>query len=148
MSPPSSGIEHDEIIDDLDHSLGLIVYVNNFLRLGGSSRWRDGGEGFIGTRCQVGEDMVTLNEIGTDRPVKDELELGDCEPKKMQLPGDGTTDEEVELPGTFRPRRGAGWVGRGLPLPTHRNGTRKDLVDGAGLCSPWSMASGWSGASE
>ena len=36
---------------------------------------------------QLAEEMITLNEIGTGRPVKDEL-VGDFKPKKADLPGD------------------------------------------------------------
>ena len=88
-----------------------------------------------------------MNEIGTGRPVKDELKLGDFEPKKIDLPEDVTTDEEVAPSGIWRLRRGAWWVGRRIPLPTHRKGTRKDFVDG-GFVVPWSTARGESEATE
>ena len=83
-----------------------------------------------------------LNVIGTSRPVKDELELGAFKPMDMDVRGGVTTDEETELPGVMRSRKGDGWIGRGLPLATHRKGLRRDFVDGAGLCSPgrWRVA--------
>ena len=47
-----------------------------------------------------------------------------------------TSDEERELPGQTRPKRGAGWWGSGRPMRTHRKGLAGDLVDGSGLPSP------------
>ena len=53
---------------------------------------------------------------------------------------DETSDEEAELPGTTRPKRGAGWWGRGPTLRPHRKGIAKTFIDGAGFPSPgrWS----------
>ena len=77
-----------------------------------------------------------LEEIGTGRPIKDELEIGAFAPEEFPVPGDLTTDEETELPGTVRPPKRSGWWGRGPPLRPHRKGVPRDFVDGAGLCSP------------
>ena len=50
-----------------------------------------------------------LEDIGIHRPLKDELELKDYMPQDKELPGDPTSEEESELPGTKRPTRGSGW---------------------------------------
>ena len=78
----------------------------------------------------------------TDKPIKDELELGPLNPPSFDLAGGVTTDEESELPGTKRPRKGAGWWGQGQPIRTWRKSVQRDFADGAGLCSPgrWPVA--------
>ena len=47
-----------------------------------------------------------------------------------------TSDEERELGGRPRPRRGAGWWGTGPPVATSRKGLNRPFVDGGGICSP------------
>ena len=73
---------------------------------------------------------------GTFKPIKDELELGPMKPEKFDKAGDVTTDEETELPGTRRPRKGEGWWGYGHPIRAWKKSVQRDFVDGAGLCSP------------
>ena len=46
-----------------------------------------------------------------------------------------TSDEERELGGRPRPRRGAGWWGIGPPVATSRKGLNRPFVDGGGICS-------------
>ena len=45
-------------------------------------------------------------------------------------------EDETELPGTRRPRKGEGWCGVGPTLMPLRKGVPKPFVDGAGHCSP------------
>ena len=88
-----------------------------------------------------------LDEKGIDRPLREGLD--DSMPKSSAEdsedesddatdldPLDDTTDEETELPGTTRPKRGAGWWGRGPTLGLHRKGIVTTFYDGAGLPSP------------
>ena len=82
------------------------------------------------------EATLKLDRIGALAPIMDELKLGDAEPLERPIETDLTSDEESELPGTARPRKGAGWWGRGPPLRPMRKGIPRDFVDGAGLCSP------------
>ena len=63
--------------------------------------------------------------------------MEDSDEAKPDLEGDEeTSEEERELPGRRRPRRGEGWWGIGRPLQPHRKGLNKEFVDGAGLPSP------------
>ena len=52
---------------------------------------------------------MEMDSIGIHAPIKDELELGPYSPPSHELEGEITTDEETELPGTRRPRKGEGW---------------------------------------
>ena len=52
----------------------------------------------------------------THKPIKDELELGPLRPESFDVKSELTSDEESELPGTKRPRKGAGWWGQGHPI--------------------------------
>ena len=54
-----------------------------------------------------------MNAIGTGCPVEDELELGPYEPKGIDVLTEVTTEDETELPGVKRSRKGDGWRGRG-----------------------------------
>ena len=74
--------------------------------------------------------------IGIDRPIKDELELEEFMPKDQEVEQDVTSDEESELGGMTRPKRGRGWLGVGPTLLPLRKGTPQPFTDGAGLCSP------------
>ena len=89
-----------------------------------------------------------IDEVGAYGPIKDGLthianELlssdDDGDQKTTQAKDVAevpTSDEERELPGQTRPKRGAGWWGSGRPMRTHRKGLAGDLVDGSGLPSP------------
>ena len=79
---------------------------------------------------------MEMDSIGVHAPIKDELGLGPYEPPTQELEGEITTDEETELPGTRRPRKGEGWWGRGPPVRPIRKGIPRESVDGGGLCSP------------
>ena len=60
-----------------------------------------------------------LDEIGIDRPIKDELEFDEFMPKDQDVEQDVTSEEESELGGLARPKWGRGWLGVGpilLPL--------------------------------
>ena len=93
------------------------------------------------------------NEMGVHRPIKDGLEndgsvtLSDDEdsgpPNLVGDSEDDTSEEERELPGTRRPRRGEGWWGIGKPLQPQRKGLNKDFTDGAGLPSPGRWTGGF-----
>ena len=87
------------------------------------------------------------DKAGAELPIKDGLdqdvrewlsedELNDETTKSKEPVDDPTTDEERELPGVKRPKRGAGWWGRGRALRTTRKGIGREFVDGAGLPSP------------
>ena len=73
--------------------------------------------------CSVGKPVLmptlqrtveteALDAIGTGCPVKDELELGLYEPKDVDVLTEVTTEDELELPGIKRSRKGDGWRGR------------------------------------
>ena len=96
-----------------------------------------------------------MDDKGVNRPLREGIDIDpemprlcdeeseDEDPKataKQVEAGDITSDDEVELPGIQRPKRGAGWWGRGPTLRPHRKGIVKTFVDGAGLPSPgrWS----------
>ena len=106
---------------------------------------------------QIGPALVSQEEIdratrlmdskGVDRPIREGLDktvVPDLsEDEHAQGPsatsantGDSTSEEERELPGTVRPKKGAGWWGRGPPLRPQRKGLEKVFVDGAGFPSP------------
>ena len=87
------------------------------------------------SEARLAEEIVLLDDIGIGTPIKDELELGRLTPEKFEQPGEVTFDEAPELSGTERPRKGAGWYGRGPTLKPHQKGVARDFVDGAGLCS-------------
>ena len=102
--------------------------------------------------CQTTEQEIEnisnrLDEKGVHLPIKDGLEYdgednlsddGDIAngPLKTIDENAETTDEERELPGVKRPKRGEGWWGIGKPLQPQRKGLYKEFVDGAGLPSP------------
>ena len=91
-----------------------------------------------------------LDEKGAFGPIKDGLThltketLSDEEDQQEEAAGPPTTEdlvvdtseEERELPGTRRPKRGEGWWGRGRPMLTQRKGLSRAFVDGAGHASP------------
>ena len=87
-------------------------------------------------------ESARLEEIGIGRPLKDELEIKEFEPKAKEVEGDITTEDETELDHVKRPKKGAGWVGVGPTLHPLRKGIPKPFVDGAGHCSPgrWPVA--------
>ena len=87
------------------------------------------------TRGEVLQATVEAERLGIDCPIEDELELGPYKPEEKELPGEVTSDEEFELPGTRRPQKGEGWWGFGPPFKPLRKGIPRDFVDGAGLCS-------------
>ena len=99
-------------------------------------RWQASGGNTLMSAESIQTQTLALEEIGTGRPIKDELELGAYAPVSHPIAGDVTTDEETELPGTARPPKRSGWWGRGPPLRPHRKGVPRDFVDGGGLCSP------------
>ena len=67
----------------------------------------------------------------------DLTEVEDAEAEKPRnTEEDDTSEEERELPGQRRPKRGEGWWGIGRPIQPHRKGLNKEFVDGAGLPSP------------
>jgi hypothetical protein len=105
-------------------------------------------------RVEVPQDEVDkaseeADRKGVGRPIREGIE-GDVQEALSEdethdpterLPKDAediasTSEEERELPGTRRPKRGEGWWGRGEALRPYRKGTARDFVDGAGLPSP------------
>ena len=90
----------------------------------------------IVTEDDIRKESDRLDGLGVDRPIKDPLELDQYLPKTRIDKGTETTDEETELPGTKRPKKGEGWWGVGPTLLPLRKGAPKPFVDGAGLCSP------------
>ena len=84
----------------------------------------------------VKEASKAAEDKATWKHIKDELLLGELKPPEIVLAGGDTTDEEVELPGVKRPKRGAAWWGRGPPIRAWRKSVERDFADGAGLCSP------------
>ena len=97
------------------------------------------------SREEIGVCLEELDERGAHRPIKDGLEDDGVEHVTTAEDKDGkthpddegdTSEEEREMPGTRRPRRGSGWWGIGRPLQPHCKGINKDFVDGAGILSP------------
>jgi len=99
------------------------------------------------SREEVDQSTAKVERAGAELPIKDGLdqdvrewlsedELNDDTTKPRVPADDVTTDEERELPGVKRPKRGAGWWGRGRALRTTRKGIGREFVDGAGLPSP------------
>jgi hypothetical protein len=68
-----------------------------------------------------GADLINDDDVGIEKITEKDAE---------------TSEEERELPGQKRPRKGAGWWGRGRPLQPHRKGMANNFVDGAGTPSP------------
>ena len=79
------------------------------------------------TRDTVEETSTQLDEQGVHRPIKDGLvqdgreHLSEDENGEAKTDGNGeqdidTSEEEREMPGVRRPKRGEGWWGRGRPL--------------------------------
>ena len=88
---------------------------------------------------------MLIDQDGALRPIKDGLlhdgaDLNEDDEgieKATEKDADAeTSEEERELTGQKRPRKGAGWWGRGRPLQPHRKGKAKNFVDGAGTPSP------------
>ena len=77
-----------------------------------------------------------MDDLGINRPIKDELEVPPFDPQGPEIDQSATTDEETELNGMRRPKRGEGWWGYGPTLLPLRKGVPKPFTDGAGLCSP------------
>ena len=99
------------------------------------------------TRDTVEETSTQLDEQGVHRPIKDGLvqdgrehlsedENGEAKTDGNDEQDNDTSEEEREMPGVRRPKRGEGWWGRDRPLQPHRKGLNKDFGDGAGLASP------------
>ena len=88
------------------------------------------------TEDQVLGATADMNAKGVDLPIKDGLEIGEPENLEQDMPGDITSDEESELPGTARPRKGAGWWGQGPALKATRKGVPREFVDGAAYARP------------
>ena len=84
------------------------------------------------TEAQVLRATAGMNAKGVDLPIKDGLDLVDPENLEHDMPGDITSDEESELPGTACPRKGAGWWGQGPSLKATRKGIPRDVVDESG----------------
>ena len=71
------------------------------------------------TESMIEQESVRVDEIGIGRPIQDELEMLDFAPKEIAIPEEANSEEERELKGVKRPRKGAGWWGHGptrLPL--------------------------------
>ena len=82
-----------------------------------------------------------VDRKGADRPIREGI---DCDPKEDlsedethdpagRPPRDAediatTSEEERELPGTYRPKRGKGWWGRGEALRPFRKGAARDFA--------------------
>ena len=98
------------------------------------------------SRQEIDWVSTNLDEKGIHRPIKDGLgddgrgtlseEEADLQAEPAAMEDEETSEEERELPGVRRPRRGAGWWGLGKPLQPHRKGMGKEFTDGAGLPSP------------
>ena len=73
------------------------------------------GQTSLATIEAVEEASRKLDKIGIDRPIKDELELEELMPKDQEVEQDVTSDEESELGGMARPKRGRGWLGSNPP---------------------------------
>ena len=84
------------------------------------------GQTSLATIEAVEEASRKLDVIGIDRPIKDMPEVEQ----------DVTSDEESELGGMARPKRGRGWLGVGPALLPLRKGVPQPFTDGAGPCSP------------
>ena len=78
---------------------------------------------------------IDIDEDGMPRLLECDSEDEDTGKGVGDLEGE-TTDEEAELGGMTRPKKGSGWWGRGPPVRVQRKGVMKGLVDGAGLPSP------------
>ena len=70
-----------------------------------------------------------MNEKGVNRPIRegldmdvrahlsdDELDEGPSASGSKLRDDEATSEEEPELPGVTRPKKGAGWWGRGQPI--------------------------------
>ena len=94
------------------------------------------GQTTLATQEAVVEASKKRDKIGIGRPIKDELELDEFMPKDQVAEQDVTSNEESELGGLERPKRGRGWLGVGPTLLLLRKGISQPFIDGAGLCSP------------
>ena len=88
------------------------------------------------TEEEIRKESDRVDGLGIHRPIKDELEIADFAPKVKVIEGDKTSEEETELNGKKRPKKGAGWWGHGHTMLPLRKGIPKPFTDGAGLCSP------------
>ena len=91
-----------------------------------------GATGGLISQALVKKENERLEEIGVGRPLKDELELNDYMPEDKELPGDITSEEESEMNGQPRPKRGSVCLGYGATMLPLRKGTPKPFVDAAG----------------
>ena len=96
------------------------------------------------TKDEIDDATTKLDEIGGFAPIMDELKLGDSEPTERPIETDLTSDEESELPGTQRPRKGAGWWGRGPELRRAGSGAEASAAAGPGgsLADEWPLVLG------
>lgn len=86
------------------------------------------------SREEIAEAMKLMDVNGVDRPIMEGLPTVD--PDASHALEECKTDEERELPGTRRLRRGAGWWGRDDPRSTYKKGVSHPFADGAGHMSP------------
>ena len=115
-----------------------------------AAAWRGPNE--IHSADDIATATAQAEAKGTDQTIKDGIDQELPDPSseedtarewaKVGTKGDDTTDEETELGGCRRPKRGEGFWGAGQPLKVSRKGLLRDVVDGAGLCSPgrWAKA--------
>ena len=100
---------------------------------------------------KIDEATAEANKKGIDRPIREgiddempslvEEDSNDDEVERASAADGVTSDEEKELEGRRRPKKGEGWWGRGKPLRPTRKGLPRDFVDGGGFPSPgrWSL---------
>lgn len=122
------------IFNDWSNNLGNAPYGMGGPFTSGIKRERKPSRTVVITDQEDYEETKRLDKIGTGRPIKDPLELP--KPEKSILPQEDTSEEESELGGLRRPRKGEGWWGMGHTLLPLRKGVPQPFVDGAGLCSP------------
>ena len=100
----------------------------------------------IVSQADIDKASKKVDEKGADLPIREGPDL-DLRPHvsddevEVSAAGVGdmeevTTDEEPELPGLKRPKKGSGWWGRGPPIRPQRKGLVKNFIDGAGYPSP------------
>ena len=97
------------------------------------------------SQADIDRASKTMDEKGVDLPIREGLDL-DMLPHLSEDEvehsaagvgdkADGTTDEEPEIPGLRRPKTGAGWWGRWLPIRPQWKSLVKNFIDGAGYPS-------------
>ena len=111
---------------------------------GSAEPWR--GDSELITAESVAAATAEADAKGIDHCVKDGIDMALPAPSSEEddvrswgqvgQPEDNTTDEETELGGVRRPKRGEGHWGSGPPMKVSRKGAQRDFIDGAGLCSP------------